>query len=85
MDINCFVKFRLEGVAALLLPSSLAFLVGCPTQRALDAGDSGAIPSSFLRLVIFPIGRLRAVRPSASNANRWAVPCTTMKKQKAGG
>jgi len=41
-----------------------------PTKRALDAGDSAAIPSVFLRFIIFPIGRLRAVRPSASNANR---------------
>ena len=47
----------------------------CPTKRALDAGDSAAISGSFLRLIIFQIGRLRAVRPSASNANRWAVPC----------
>ncbi len=45
----------------------------CPTQRAPDAGDSGAIPSLFLRLVIFPIGRRSAARPSAGNAIRWAV------------
>ena len=30
----------------------------CLTKRAPDAGDSGAIPSIFLRLSIFPIGRL---------------------------
>jgi len=35
----------------------------CPTKRAPDAGDSGEIPSSFLRLFIFHIGRLR--RPPA--------------------
>ena len=41
-----------------------------PTQRAPDAGDSAAISSSFLRLSIFPVGRLRRPRPSAGNANR---------------
>jgi hypothetical protein len=43
------------------------------TQRAPDAGDSGAIPSLFLRLSIFPVGRRSAARPSAGNANRWAL------------
>jgi len=42
-----------------------------PTKRAPDAGDSGAIPSLFLRLSIFPVGRRPAARPSAGNANRW--------------
>ena len=51
-----------------------------PTKRAPDAGDSGAIPSLFLRLSIFPIGRRPAARPSAGNANRWAVPCITDSK-----
>ncbi len=41
-----------------------------PTKRAPDAGDSAAISSSFLRLIIFPAGRLRRPRPSAGNANR---------------
>ncbi len=41
------------------------------TKRAPDAGDSGAIPSLFLRLIIFPVGRRSAARPSAGNANRW--------------
>jgi len=45
---------------------------GCLTKRAPDAGDSGAIPSLFLRLSIFPVGRRSAARPSAGNANRWA-------------
>ena len=45
------------------------------TKRAPDAGDSAAISSSFLRLSIFLVGRLRRPRPSAGNANRWAVPC----------
>ena len=45
------------------------------TKRAPDAGDSAAISSSFLRLIIFLAGRLRRPRPSAGNANRWAVPC----------
>ena len=44
-----------------------------PTKRAPDAGDSGAIPSISLRLSIFPVGRRSAARPSAGNANRWAV------------
>jgi len=44
-----------------------------PTKRAPDAGDSGAIPSLFLRLSLFPIGRRSAARPSAGNANRWAL------------
>ncbi len=43
------------------------------TKRAPDAGDSAAISSSFLRLVIFLVGRLRRPRPSAGNANRWAA------------
>ena len=41
-----------------------------PTKRAPDAGDSAAISSSFLRLIIFPVGRLRRPRPSAGNAIR---------------
>jgi len=44
-----------------------------PTKRAPDAGDSGAIPSLFLRLILFPVGRRSAARPSAGNANRWAL------------
>jgi len=35
-----------------------------------DAGESGAIPSIFLRLSIFPVGRRPAARPSAGNSNR---------------
>jgi len=45
-----------------------------PTKRAPDAGDSAAISSSFLRLSLFLVGRLRRPRPSAGNASRWAVP-----------
>ncbi len=44
-----------------------------PTKRAPDAGESGAIPSLFLRLSIFPVGRRPAARPSAGNANRWVA------------
>jgi hypothetical protein len=44
-----------------------------PTKRAPDAGDSAAISSSFLRLIIFLVGRLRRPRPSAGNANRWVA------------
>jgi hypothetical protein len=43
----------------------------CLTKRAPDAGESGAIPSIFLRLIIFPVGRHPAARPSAGNASRW--------------
>ena len=56
----------------------------CLTKRAPDAGDSGAIPSMFLRLSIFPVGRRPAARPSAGNANRWALgklPSNTLKKE----
>ena len=48
-----------------------------PTKRAPDAGDSAAISSSFLRLIIFLAGRLRRPRPSAGNANRWVASCKT--------
>ncbi len=40
------------------------------TRRAPDAGDSAQISSSFTRLIIFLVGRLRRPRPSAGNANR---------------
>ena len=36
----------------------------CPTKRAPDAGDSGAIPSLFLRLILFPVGRLPPPAPA---------------------
>ncbi len=52
-----------------------------PTKRAPDAGDSAHIPSIFTRLIIFPVGRLRRPRPSAGNANRWAL---TPKKTQTG-
>jgi hypothetical protein len=50
-------------------------------NNAADAGESGAIPSIFLRLSIFPVGRRPAARPSAGTpqracgayANRWAL------------
>ena len=48
------------------------------TKRAPDAGDSAAISSSFLRLVIFLAGRLRRPCPSAGNANRWALAHTKL-------
>jgi len=48
-----------------------------PTKRAPDAGDSGAIPSLFLRLSIFPVGRRSAACPSAGNASRWALAYAT--------
>jgi hypothetical protein len=40
------------------------------TKRAPDAGDSAQISSSFTRLIIFLVGRLRRPCPSAGNANR---------------
>ena len=43
------------------------------TKRAPDAGESAHIPSSFTRLIIFPVGRRSAARPSAGNANRSAA------------
>jgi hypothetical protein len=52
-----------------------------PTKRAPDAGDSAQIPSSFLRLSIFPVGRLRRPRPSAGNANRWLAGCEIVTNQ----
>jgi len=50
---------------------------GCLTKRAPDAWDSVHIPSSFPRLSLFLVGRLRRPRPSAGipfgddGANRW--------------
>jgi len=41
-----------------------------PIKRASDAGDSAQIPSSFLRLFIFLVGRLRRPHPGAGKANR---------------
>ena len=41
------------------------------TKRAPDAGDSAASSSSFLRLSIFLVGRLRPPRPSAGSADRY--------------
>ena len=50
-------------------------MVDRPTKRAPDAGDSAQISGSVLRLSIFLVGRLRRPRPSAGNANRWALNC----------
>ena len=63
-------SFSKIGQSVFEKPASLAFIQR-PTKRAPDAGESGAIPSSFLRLSIFPVGRRSAARPSAGNANRW--------------
>ena len=44
----------------------------CPTKRAPDAGDSAAISSSFLRLIIFLVGRLRRPHPAqVTQTVRW--------------
>ena len=56
-----------------LIKQRLGFKKPRLTKRAPDAGDSGAIPSIFLRLSIFPVGRRSAARPSAGNANRWVL------------
>jgi len=50
----------------------------CTTKNAqqsvhLTLGILAKISSIFLRLSIFPVGRLRRPRPSAGNANRWAL------------
>ena len=34
----------------------------------------------FLRLIIFPVGRRSAARPSAGNANRWAAQSQSNKR-----
>jgi hypothetical protein len=50
-------------------------------KRAADAGDSAGIPSSFLRLIIFQLGRLRRPRPSAGNANRWLAKISNINQK----
>ena len=55
------------------------FQKNCPTKRAPDAGDSAAIPSSFLRLSIFLVGRLR--RPAPAQVTH-AVGCFPAKQNK---
>ena len=57
--------------AVLFFRQRVLQMSGTLTKRAPDAGDSAAISSSFLRLVIFLAGRLRRPRPSAGNAYRW--------------
>jgi hypothetical protein len=66
-------KYHQVGGIIFFQPTSLAFIGFCLTKRAPDAGDSAAFSSIFLRLSIFPIGRRPAARPSAGNANRWAL------------
>ena len=44
-----------------------------------DAGDSAQISGSFLRLSIFPVGRLRRSRPSAGNAGALPFATNSMK------
>jgi hypothetical protein len=65
-----YVRLVLEGVNFY---EKIFSRDGWLTQRALDAGDSAHIPGSFLRFSLFPLGRGSPVRPSASNANRWAL------------
>ena len=69
------LQFILFGGRRRRLEAVIFLIKTCrPTKRAPDAGDSAAISSSFLRLIIFLAGRLRRPRPSAGNANRWAFP-----------
>ena len=47
------------------------------TKRAPEAGKSGAIPSLFLRLSIFPVGRRSAAHRCAwPEPHRWATRLT---------
>ena len=73
---------RFDDLAAHPLYFTVQFRAnGSHTKRAPDAGDSGAIPSLFLRLSILPVGRRSAARTSAGNASRSAVLGTTRKNQ----
>ncbi len=56
----------------VLKGKSLPMAKSKPTKRAPDAGESGAIPSIFLRLSISPVGRRSAARPSAGIPTRSA-------------
>jgi len=71
--IKLCVKILSEWAVLSFLGNESCSTQKRPTKRAPDAGDSGAIPSLFLRLSIFPVGRRPAARPSAGNANRWAL------------
>ncbi len=60
--IKVCVKFR--GLAAVSFFQTVSLQVQPRlTKRAPDAGDSAQISGSFLRLIIFPAGRLRRPRP----------------------
>jgi len=67
MTAKCHTICKLETVRNVVEHQ----IKSVPTKRAPDAGESGVIPSIFLRLSIFPVGRRPAARPSAGNANRW--------------
>ena len=58
----------------MMIGSEIVAIKQRPTKRAPDAGDSAVISSSFLRLIIFLVGRLRRPCPSAGNAIRWLAP-----------
>ena len=62
----------IQNEVTALLFRQTSFTITRPTKRAPDAGDSAHTSSSFLRLIIFQVGRLRRPRPSAGNASRWA-------------
>jgi len=70
MDFT-FKNFIVETIS--IIQNTVSSKSSRLTKRAPDAGDSGAIPSLFLRLSILPVGRRPAARPSAGNANRWAA------------
>ncbi len=60
MKIKLWVKSGRNCSGSGFQPMSLQ-VKSVPTKRAPDAG---AIPSIFLRLILFPVGRLRRPRPS---------------------
>ena len=64
------VQFGFECGIVCLQPSSLAFLVGCPTQRAADGWESARFSSSFLASGFSCSQSESTLRPPAANANR---------------
>ena len=59
--LSCVSKFQPIGGGVFFQPMSLQVQPHL-TKRAPDAGDSGAIPSLFLRLSLFP-SRTASRRP----------------------
>ena len=57
----------------MMIGSEIAAIKQRPTKRAPDAGESGDLSSIFLRLIIFPVGRLH--RPPAPARVTQTVGC----------